>query len=649
MLGETLFSIQFLVLLTIALPLLSSIIIGSFLRMPRILAYLISCGCVGLAAIFANYIFIDLVINGNNQVIHLELWQWFNFQDLSAKFGIYVDVLSAIMLVVVLNVSALVHIFSIGYMSEDKSVQRFMSYLSLFTFFMLTLIISDNFIQLFFGWEGVGLSSYLLIGFWFERPSANAAAIKAFLVNRVGDIGLAIAIFSIAIVFNSVGFLEVFDKTPLHLNDKFNILGHEYSAIVWICSFLFIGCMGKSAQLGLHVWLPDAMEGPTPVSALIHAATMVTAGVFLVARCSPLFEHAKPVLDVMVVIGALTCLFGASVALVQDDIKKVIAYSTCSQLGYMFFACGVSAYAAAIFHLFTHAFFKALLFLGAGSVIHALNGEQDLKKMGGIYRKIPFTYSVMLIGSLALAGVFPFAGFFSKDIILESAFAAGNNLGIIAYVVGVLVASMTAFYSWKLIIMAFNGKTRLDRHTISHIHEAPLSMKIPLIILSIGAIFSGIFGERIGMLEGVDFWRSSIFVLADHNAINDAHNVPNIIAIMPSIAGGLGIFLAYLLFMYRENWVKKITITIYRLRNVLIKKFYFDELYGCLVNLTKSLSKFLSIKMDKNFIDGIPNGLALITKRVSNFASCLHTGYVYHYALAMVLGVIVMLCMFYIV
>jgi len=427
--------------------------------------------------------FVDVIYNGHPRTT--ELFTWFDSGAFEASWAIRVDNLTAVMLVVVSGVSSMVHVYSVGYMSHDHSIPRFMSYLSLFTFCMLMLVTADNFMQMFFGWEGVGLCSYLLIGFWYDRPSANAAAIKAFLVNRVGDFGFALGIMGVFLIFNSVDFNTVFTAAPGKAGTSMEFLGCQFDVMTTLCLLLFIGAMGKSAQILLHTWLPDAMEGPTPVSALIHAATMVTAGVFMVCRLSPMFEQAPFALEVVTFIGATTAIFAATVGLCQNDIKRVIAYSTCSQLGYMFFAAGVSAYGAAMFHLFTHAFFKALLFLGAGSVIHAMSGEQDMRKMGGIYKLVPYTYALMWIGSLALGGigipgVFGFAGFYSKDVILEAAWGAHSGVGSYAFWLGVIAAFLTAFYSWRLLFMTFHGPSRADHHTLEHAHESPWIMLAPI-------------------------------------------------------------------------------------------------------------------------------------------------------------------------
>ena len=476
--------------LIIFLPLLGFLITGLLGRkIGDFASQFITCFFVFISAAL-SFFYLYLFINGSS-VLNFVIFNWISSGDLNLNWSIYIDTLTSVMLVVVTSVSFLVHVYSIGYMQHDPDKPRFMGYLSLFTFAMLMLVTSDNFLQLFFGWEGVGLASYLLIGFWFKKPSANAAAIKAFIVNRVGDFGLAIAVFMIFKYTGSLNFSEVFQKTPNLINEKIYFLGTEGSLITYICVFLFIGAMGKSAQLFLHTWLPDAMEGPTPVSALIHAATMVTAGVFLVVRCSPLFEYSDVSKDLIILIGASTAFFAATVGLVQNDIKKIIAYSTCSQLGYMFFAAGVGAYHIAIFHLFTHAFFKALLFLCAGSVIHSLNEEQDITKMGGIYKKIPFTYIFMIIGTLAITG-FPFlSGFYSKDAILEAAYFSNSFLGGYATVIGVLTALLTSIYSWRLIYKTFHGNYRGESDKFKNIHESPLVILIPLFLLTLGAALSG--------------------------------------------------------------------------------------------------------------------------------------------------------------
>ena len=485
------------------------------------------------SAILSLFVFQDVVFAKNIYQIHL--LDWINVGSLKGQWTLYVDAVTAVMLVVVTIVSSVVHLYSIGYMEEDNSIPRFMSYLSLFTFFMLMLVTSNNILQLFFGWEGVGLCSYLLIGFWYHKPSAKAAAIKAFIVNRVGDFAFILGIAAMFLTFDTVNFIEIFEKAAL-LEDK--------SVVNIICLLLFFGAMGKSAQIGLHTWLADAMEGPTPVSALIHAATMVTAGVFLVIRLSPLFELAPSILTFMTYVGATTALFAASIALVQNDIKKIIAYSTCSQLGYMFFACGVGAYPVALFHLMTHAFFKALLFLGAGNVIHSMHHEQNIQKMGGLWNKIPVTYALMTIGSIALAAIYPFAGHFSKDLILEVAYAKATNAGVIAYTLGSVGALFTAFYSWRLIFITFHGKCKAV-----DVHEAPRIMTWPLFILALGAIFSGYVAVKLGILTP-EFWGPS---LVFNSIIEKAHHISEVMKFLPVILSLIGIALAYLFYIaYKE-------------------------------------------------------------------------------------------------
>jgi NADH-quinone oxidoreductase subunit L len=595
-----------------------------------------------LSAIFALMIFFQLGVSGTKETVIL--FDWITSGNFSTAWALQVDSLTAAMLVLVTFVSALVHIYSIGYMDEDKSVPRFMAYLSLFTFFMLILVTANNFLQLFVGWEGVGLASYLLIGFWFKKPSANAAAIKAFLVNRVGDFGLIIAIALIYLTFGSVNFTDVFAAVPQHLNDSFTLLGAEFNAITTIAILLFVGAMGKSAQIGLHTWLADAMEGPTPVSALIHAATMVTAGVFLVARCSPIFEYSPLALSVVTIVGATTAIFAATIAVTQNDIKKIIAYSTCSQLGYMFFACGVSAYSAGIFHLLTHGFFKALLFLGAGSVIHAMHHEQDIRKMGGLWKKIPFTFAIMLVGSLALAGFPPFAGFYSKDAILEAAFMSDTEFGKLAFYLGIAAAFLTAFYSWRLLFLVFNGKTRADQHTFDHAHESPPTMLIPLLLLAIGATASGFIGQEIfHMISFEDnFFANAIFVQPTNHILEEIHHTPELIKSLPLILGVVAIALAYLLYIAKPQLPAKISKSLSWLYKLSFNKWYFDEIYDKIfVQQIKKLGTVLWQFWDNKVIDGLgPNGLANSCRVLAGRISQIQTGYVYHYVLAMSLGVV---------
>jgi NADH-quinone oxidoreductase subunit L len=555
------------------------------------------------------------------------------------------------MLVVVTWVSAMVHVYSVGYMHHDKSVPRFMAYLSFFTFCMLMLVTADNFMQLFFGWEGVGLSSYLLIGFWYDRPSANAAAIKAFIVNRVGDFGFALGIMGTFLVFQSVSFDAVFAAVPGMAGTSIDFLGVQLDTMETLCILLFIGAMGKSAQLGLHTWLPDAMEGPTPVSALIHAATMVTAGVFMVCRLSPMFEYAPIALGVVTVVGASTAIFAATIGVCQNDIKRVIAYSTCSQLGYMFFAAGVSAYGAAMFHLFTHAFFKALLFLCAGSVIHAMSAEQDMRKMGGIWRLIPVTYGLMWIGNLALAGIgipgldIGFAGFYSKDMILESAWGAHSAIGSYAFWLGIFAASLTAFYSWRLLFMTFHGTPRADEKVMAHVHESPKVMLIPLFVLAAGAVFAGALGYSLFVGEGMEqFWRESLLVLPEHNSIEAAHHAPFWVKAAPLVVGLAGIGLAYLFYIAQPALPGMVATRFRAIYLFLLNKWYFDELYDAIfVRPAVFIGRGLWKSGDGALIDGIgPDGIAAATLDLARRASRLQSGYVYHYAFAMLIGVVLL-------
>ena len=542
------------------------------------------------------------------------------------------------MLVVVTSVSSLVHIYSIGYMSHDPHKPRFMAYLSLFTFAMLMLVTSDNFIQLFFGWEGVGLCSYFLIGFWFKKDTANAAAIKAFLVNRVGDFGFALGIFLIFYLFDTVNYSEVFALIPTIIDKNLIFLGIEVKAIDLICLLLFVGAMGKSAQILLHTWLPDAMEGPTPVSALIHAATMVTAGVFLVVRCSPIYEYSELALNVITIVGMTTAFFAATVALVQTDIKKIIAYSTCSQLGYMFFAAGVGAYNVAMFHLFTHAFFKALLFLGSGSVIHAFKDEQNINKMGGVWKKLPFTYTLMIIGTLALTG-FPFlSGFYSKDAIIEFAYLRGNTAGYYAAGVGIFTALLTSIYSWRLMFKTFHGEFNNKDIKIEETHESPLVMLIPLFLLSLGAIFAGYtFKELFLGNEGINnFWQESIF----HLEPLSTEHPPIWFLILTPIIVTLSIPIAYYLFVINKNLPEQIANVNKPLHQFLVNKWYFDEIYNIIfVNPSKKIGLFLWKFFDIKIIDGFgPDGISSFIKKCSLKANKFQSGFIYQYAFVMLLG-----------
>ena len=570
------------------------------------------------------------------------IFEWISSGGFTANWSINIDPLSSVMLVVVTFVSALVHIYSIGYMSHDPHKPRFMSYLSLFTFSMLALVVSDNFLQLFFGWEGVGLCSYLLIGFWYKKESANNAAIKAFIVNRIGDFGLAIAIFLIFLFFGTINFEEIFQVTNLYVEKKLVFFGFELNLITLICVFLFIGAMGKSAQFLLHTWLPDAMEGPTPVSALIHAATMVTAGVFLVVRCSPIFEYSQAALNLVAIVGMITALFAASVALVQNDIKKIVAYSTCSQLGYMFFAAGVGAYHVAIFHLFTHAFFKALLFLGAGSVIHAFKDEQDIRKMGGVRKKLPFTYIFMLIGTLALTG-FPFlSGFYSKDAIIEFAYLKNSSLGNYAASVGILTAFLTSIYSWRLFFKTFHGPYNNEKISINDTHESPFVMLVPLIFLSIGAVFSGYFFKEtfIGHRSN-DFWQTSVFFLNEikHDVIPLWFLMTTPLIVLISIP------ISFYLYIINPKVLEDFKNTNMPLYDFLLNKWYIDELYiKIFVNPTKKIGSFFWKKGDIGVIDKFgPDGISKLVKIISNKTGRLQTGFIYDYAFVMLLGLSILL------
>lgn len=593
------------------------------------------------SAVLSGIMFYDVAVLGNEQIVNL--FRWIDSGTFKVSWALKVDSLTAVMLVVVTWVSALVHLYSIGYMSHDEHVPRFMAYLSLFTFFMLMLVTADNFLQLFLGWEGVGLCSYLLIGFWYKKQSAGAAAMKAFIVNRVGDFGFILGIFAIYQLFGTLQFGEVFAAVGDKSDSVITLFGIEYHALTVICLLLFIGAMGKSAQLGLHTWLPDAMEGPTPVSALIHAATMVTAGVFMVARCSPLFEYSDVARDVVTVFGAVTAIFAATVAITQNDIKRVIAYSTCSQLGYMFFACGVSAYSAGVFHLMTHGFFKALLFLGAGSVIHAMSDEQDLRNMGGIWKKIPATYAMMWIGSLALAGVFPFAGYYSKDMILEAAYASGG-LGGMAYWLGIAAAFLTAFYSWRLIVLAFHGKPRASAETMSHVHESPAVMLVPLYVLAVGAVIAGVVGYHVlGMVDHDGaFWKGAIVALEENNPLEAAHHVPAIIKLMPTIVGFVGIALAYVLYLLFPSVPGMIASAFKPVYKFLLNKWYFDEIYDFLfVRSSKALGNILWKTGDVKIIDGGgPGGAAFISRKLAAGVSRVQSGLVYSYAFVMLIGLL---------
>ena len=628
--------------LILFLPLIGAIVSGFFGKLiGDKICQMLTSFFVSVSAILSLIIFFKVVYEGysNNLIIST----WINSGSLDANWSINIDALSSVMLVVVTFISALVHIYSIGYMSHDPHKPRFMSYLSLFTFAMLTLVTSDNFIQLFFGWEGVGLCSYFLIGFWYKKNSANAAAIKAFLVNRVGDFGFVLGIFLIFYIFGTVNYDEVFNKIPEILENKLIFLGINFNAVDLICLLLFIGAMGKSAQIFLHTWLPDAMEGPTPVSALIHAATMVTAGVFLVVRCSPIYEYSELALSIITIVGMSTALFAASVALVQTDIKKIIAYSTCSQLGYMFFAAGVGAYSVAIFHLFTHAFFKALLFLGSGSVIHSFNDEQDINKMGGVWKKLPYTYALMVIGTLALTG-FPFlSGFYSKDAIIEFAYLKGNNLSYLAAYIGVFTALLTSIYSWRLIFKTFHGSYNNSKFKIDTMHESPAVMLIPLIILAIGAIFAGILFKDlfIGHETSYEFWSKSIKFI---DPLSKDHP-PLWFVLLTPILVILSIPLAFYIFVKNKVILEKIINSNKPFYLFLKNKWYFDELYDYIFVIpSKKIGYFFWKKIDVSTIDKFgPDGISKLVKFFSLKAVKFQSGYIYQYAFVMLIGFSILL------
>lgn len=623
-------------------------------------AQFVTCTGMILAAVMSCALFYSVILQNDPRVLHLATW--IAVGDFEVQWALRIDQLTVIMMCVINIVSACVHVYSVGYMSRDPARARFMAYLSLFTFAMLMLVTANNMVQLFFGWEGVGLASYLLIGFWNHKPSANAAAVKAFVVNRVGDFGLLMAIFTTFVVFGTVQFDAIFTMAPDKTVDTFNFFGFEIHALTLICLMLFVGAVGKSAQLGLHTWLPDAMEGPTPVSALIHAATMVTAGVFLITRFSPLFEYAPFAREIVCIVGAMTALVAATIGLTQFDIKRVIAYSTMSQLGYMFFALGVSAYSAAMFHLMTHAFFKALLFLGAGSVIHAMSDEQDMRRMGGIWKYIPTTYVLMWVGSLALAGVPFFAGFYSKDLILEAAFASGSWFGQMAFWMGIAAALMTAFYSWRLILLTFHGKPRASAETMAHVHESPNVMLIPLAVLAAGAIMAGSMfygafansatsaghtqdikhvGDMVSIWDKDYFFGDSIKVLPENDSVVAAHHVPKWVKLLPILAGALGIGFAFVVYMFREGMADKIARAFKPLHTLFYNKWYFDELYNFLFVKPCFVIGKLFWKGDKNVIDGLgPDGVSKLSRGIAGRLGVFQTGYMFHYAFVMMIGLI---------
>jgi NADH-quinone oxidoreductase subunit L len=660
------------------LPIIASAIAGLFGRVIGARASeIVTTGALFISAALSAYVFYDVCFLGHSTIITVA--PWIHSGSFAADWTIRVDSLTAVMLVVVTGVSSLVHLYSIGYMAEDDSRARFFSYLSLFTFAMLTLVTANNFLQMFFGWEGVGLASYLLIGFWYKKPEANAAAIKAFIVNRVGDFGFMLGIFGIWFIFKTLDFDAVFAAAPSMVGKTFLFGSWHVDVLTTLCLLLFVGAMGKSAQIGLHTWLPDAMEGPTPVSALIHAATMVTAGVFLVCRCSPLFELAPSAREFVLFIGATTAFFAASVGLFQNDIKRVIAYSTCSQLGYMFVAAGVSAYGGAMFHLFTHAFFKALLFLSAGAVIHAMHHEQDMRKMGGLYKQIPFTWMMMLIGNLALTGVglpilgIGLAGFYSKDAIINAVYGGVGSMAHYAFFLTLVAAAMTSFYSWRQFLMTFHGRYRgldkmqnlghsdahthdepLDGHAhddhghhapqLSEVHEAPLTMLIPLGLLAVGAAFAGIAFDHFFIGAGSsNFWHGTLGAIAGNGLKPMPEEFPMWVEFAPFVLTLIGFLIAYYYYIVRPELPAQMAAKKGMLYTFLYNKWYFDEIYDFLfVRPAQAFGRFLWKKGDGFVIDGFgPDGIAARVVDVTRGAVRLQSGYMYHYAFAMLIGVVV--------
>ncbi len=652
-----------MVLTVVFLPLLAAIVGGLGNRMlGNTVVKSLTTGALFVAAVLSWIVFTGFW-TGSAQAGVVPVLQWISSGDLTFDWALRVDTLTAVMLVVITTVSALVHLYSWGYMDEDPDQPRFFAYLSLFTFAMLMLVTADNLVQMFFGWEGVGLASYLLIGFWFKKPSANAAAIKAFVVNRVGDLGFMLGIFGTFLVFGTVSIPEILAAAPAMSGSGIDFAGTRFYTMDILCVLLFIGAMGKSAQLGLHTWLPDAMEGPTPVSALIHAATMVTAGVFMVCRLSPMFETAPTALAIVTFIGAATCLFAATIGTTQWDIKRVIAYSTCSQLGYMFFAAGVGAYGVAMFHLFTHAFFKALLFLGAGSVIHAMHHEQDMRFYGGLRKKIPFTFWAMLAGTLAITGVgvlyvFGFAGFYSKDAILEAAFARGTEMGQFAFWAGAFAAFLTSFYSWRLMFLTFWGKPRwIESEHIQHAvhktpaeagddttggyhpHESPLTMLVPLGVLTTGAVFAGfVFTEA--FVDSAAFWNGSIFY--NENLIHALHGVPYWVKLTATFAMIAGFVTAWFAYIRNTSIPGKFVAQFRYLHDFVYNKWYFDELYQVMfVKPAFILGRLFWRRVDSGIIDRFgPDGAAWVVGKGAVAAKKLQSGYLTSYALVMLLGLI---------
>ena len=630
-------------LLIVLLPLISAIVAGFFGRyIGKKGAQIITTSLIFLTAILSMIAFYEVALNANP--CYITLITWIDSELLYASWGFIFDSLTVVMLIVVTVVSCLVHLYSIEYMGQDPHVPRFMSYLSLFTFFMLILVTADNFIQMFVGWEGVGLSSYLLINFWFTRIQANKAAMKAMIVNRIGDFGLSLAMFAIFLVFKSVDFTTVFATAPLFVNESFIFFNIEVDKLTLICILLFLGAVGKSAQIGLHTWLPDAMEGPTPVSALIHAATMVTAGVFLIIRTSPIFEYAPNALMVVTFIGAITAFFAATTGLLQNDLKRVIAYSTCSQLGYMVFACGLSNYSVSMFHLMNHAFFKALLFLSAGSVIHAMSDEQDMRKMGGLINILPFTYSMMLIGSLSLMG-FPFlTGFYSKDVILELAYAKYTIDGTFAHWLGTISAFFTSFYSFRLLYLTFLNDSNAYKQYLKDSHEAPLLMAIPLVILAFGSIFVGYITKDMLIGLGTNFWGNSLFTLPNNVSLVESEFIPYWIKLIPVLFSLSGAILAFISYHFYSNYLYSFKISFLgrKIYSFLNKKWYFDKIYNeFIVQKFLDFGYNISFKaLDRGIVEVIgPFGIVRTIGNLTRIITNLQSGYIYHYAFIMFTGI----------
>ena len=636
--------------LIVFLPLLGSLVVGFFgKKLNLMLSHTLSCMMI-IIPFFLSLYFLKLTLSDSYNIV-VPLFEWLRSGDLITEWSLRLDLLTSVMLVVVTSVSSLVHIYSIGYMSHDPHQTRFFAYLSFFTFAMLILVTSNNFLQLFFGWEGVGLASYLLIGFWHKKDSANSAAMKAFIVNRVGDFGFLIGLAILFFYTSSLDFDTIFSMNDQLSSNTFSIFGMDFNVLNTVCFFLFMGAMGKSAQLFLHTWLPDAMEGPTPVSALIHAATMVTAGIFLVARCSPLFEMSPSILSFITYIGASTAFFAATVALVQNDIKRIVAYSTCSQLGYMFVALGSGAYQIAIFHLFTHAFFKALLFLGSGSVIHAVSDEQDIRKMGGLYKLIPFTWLVMLIGTLGLTGAPLLSGYYSKDGIIEAAFVSQTEGHFYAFYLLVFSALLTSFYSWRLIFLTFNGKSNISTEIFSKIHESPKVMLFPLIALSILTVFSGIYFVDYFMSHDYQYlWQTSIYLSENNHVIESIHYVPKWVKYSPLVMMILGLITAIIFYLFYPKIPKFLSIKFNPLYKFLLNKWYFDELYELIfVRNVSRFGNFLSNFGDKRVIDGFgPDGVSSRVMDIAKQVSRIQTGYIYHYAFAMLIGLMLFITYFFV-